>query len=147
LQTLSFLHRPHIFIIICGEFRNLKLSYLRCLFFFCLSLAPYRPCHMSTPMYHYQTYVLSQTGTLCNIKFNQTIFSTYITVFWDATPCSLVDAYWHFRGTYCLHLQCRKIFIYQSTLRHIPEDGNLHNHRHENLKSWDILMNGKLLID
>jgi hypothetical protein len=29
--------------------------------------------------------------------------SMKMTVFWDVTPCSLVDVYQHFRGACCLH--------------------------------------------
>jgi hypothetical protein len=84
-------------------------------------------------------------------------------VFWDMTPCtSCVNR--NFGGTYRLHLQGRKIHelkppahadssladfsslkmevIYSSetlvhidTWRHIPEDGILHSHRHDNLES------------
>jgi hypothetical protein len=32
-----------------------------------------------------------------------------ITVFWDVTPCSTVQVYWRFGGTYCLHLQRRRV--------------------------------------
>jgi hypothetical protein len=31
------------------------------------------------------------------------------TIFWDITRCSLLNANRRFRGTYCLHLQCRRI--------------------------------------
>lgn len=32
-----------------------------------------------------------------------------ITIIWDVMPCSLVDLYHHFEGTYCLHLQIRRV--------------------------------------
>jgi hypothetical protein len=32
-----------------------------------------------------------------------------ISIFWDITPCSLVKVNRHFGGTYCLHLQGRRI--------------------------------------
>jgi hypothetical protein len=40
------------------------------------------------------------------------------TVFWVVTPHSLIDTYKRFRGTYCLHLQDRKVShaAYYSTL-------------------------------
>jgi hypothetical protein len=34
-----------------------------------------------------------------------TAASMKMTVFWDVAPCSLVDVYRRFRGTYCLHHQ------------------------------------------
>jgi hypothetical protein len=34
---------------------------------------------------------------------------TKSTIFWDITPCSPLRVNWHFRGTYRLHLQRRKI--------------------------------------
>jgi hypothetical protein len=30
------------------------------------------------------------------------------TVFWVVNPCSLLEVYWCFRGTFCLYLQCRR---------------------------------------
>jgi hypothetical protein len=33
----------------------------------------------------------------------------WVTVFLDVTPCSLVDRYQCYEGTFCLHLQCRKV--------------------------------------
>jgi hypothetical protein len=29
------------------------------------------------------------------------------TIFWNVTPCIMVNMYWHFRGTYCPYLQRR----------------------------------------
>jgi hypothetical protein len=45
--------------------------------------------------------------------------------------------YWRLGGTHYLHLQGR--WINQYTRRQIPEDNTLHNHRHENLKSNNIV--------
>jgi hypothetical protein len=82
-------------------------------------------------------------------------------IFWDVTPCrSCVNR--RVGGTYRLHLQGRKIrerrtssladfftlkmeairssetsVHTRSTRRHIPEDGILHSHRRENLKSYN----------
>jgi hypothetical protein len=65
---------------------------------------------------------------------------------WVVAPCKLVRAYRRFRGLYCLHplialmmeaVQTSETLVnsYQSTRRYNPEDGNLHSHRRENLKS------------
>jgi hypothetical protein len=55
-------------------------------------------------------------------------------VFWDVAPCrSYVNR--RFGRTYRLHLQGRKIRE-RGGCSHIPEDGNLHSHRRENLKSY-----------
>jgi hypothetical protein len=45
--------------------------------------------------------------------------------FWDVTPCSLVEVYKRFGGTYCLHmllawLTLRSPDLYRTTQRHIP---------------------------
>jgi phosphoribosylamine--glycine ligase/phosphoribosylglycinamide formyltransferase/phosphoribosylformylglycinamidine cyclo-ligase len=31
-----------------------------------------------------------------------------VSIFWNVTPCRLVEVYWRFRGTYCLDLQGQK---------------------------------------
>jgi hypothetical protein len=59
-----------------------------------------------------------------------------ITVFSDVTPYSVVDLYQSFEGTCYLHIQGAwveaarssepSVNIYQTTRRHIVEDGNLH---------------------
>jgi hypothetical protein len=49
-----------------------------------------------------------------------TTASIPITVSWDVTPCSLVNKYQHFRGTFCPH--CRGRWVRQK----VP------------LKRWDI---------
>jgi hypothetical protein len=73
----------------------------------------------------------------------ETFSCNYIktTVFWDVTPCSLVD-HQCFGGTACLHLQDARrhssnlkmeiasssetmITSYQTAQHHIPEDSNL----------------------
>jgi hypothetical protein len=48
-------------------------------------------------------------------------------VFWDVTPCSLVDIERCFSET--------SVSIYQATQRNIPEDNHVHTRRRENLKS------------
>jgi hypothetical protein len=76
---------------------------------------------------------------------------------WDVAPCRSSGLNRHFEGTYRLHLQGRKILerrnsvsrwleaigssetsvhSIRSTRRHIPEDGILHSHRRENIKSY-----------
>jgi hypothetical protein len=47
------------------------------------------------------------------------------TIFWDITPCSPLSLNLRFGGT---------------TWRYIPEDGTLHNHRCENLKSYRLIL-------
>jgi hypothetical protein len=61
--------------------------------------------------------------------------------FWDVAPCrSCVNR--RFGGTYRLHLQTisySETSVHtRSTLRHIPEDGILHSHRRENVKSYTV---------
>jgi hypothetical protein len=73
--------------------------------------------------------------------------SLKMAVFWLVTPCRLVWVYQHFRDLYCLHQQGGAMMeraeasetsanSYQSTRRYNPEDGHLHTHRRENLKSY-----------
>jgi hypothetical protein len=50
--------------------------------------------------------------------------------FWVVAPCRLVSVYRRFRGLHCLHHQG------PCTRRHKLEEGHLHNHRRENLKSY-----------
>jgi hypothetical protein len=64
----------------------------------------------------------------------------------DVKPCRLVEVYRRFGGIYYLHLQSRivgqasseqgdtSVNVYQTTRRHIIEDGPLHSHRSENLE-------------
>jgi hypothetical protein len=47
------------------------------------------------------------------------------TVLWEMMPWSLVDIYWRFVGTCCLHLQGRKVDIWQTIQYQFPEDSNL----------------------
>jgi hypothetical protein len=82
------------------------------------------------------------------------------TIFWDIMPCSPLTVNRRFGGTYCLHLQGRKnklskkparkqeaticssetsVDFQRATRRHIPEDGTFHNHRCENLKSYNLI--------
>jgi hypothetical protein len=86
------------------------------------------------------------------------------TIFREITPCSLFSVNQSFGGTYLLHLQCHLLSRWflaqlifstlkmeaicssetsvdtpQNTRRYIPEDGSLHNHRCEDLKS-DVLL-------
>jgi hypothetical protein len=72
-----------------------------------------------------------------------------MTVFWYVAPCSLLEIDRRFRGAYCFHHQGDKIALmieavntsktlanlYETTRCNIPEDGNFHTRRHENLKS------------
>jgi hypothetical protein len=69
------------------------------------------------------------------------------TIFWDITASSSFSVNRRFGGTYRLHLQGRRnkfskkpsskeVDTQRTTRRYIPEDGTLHNHRCENLKSY-----------
>jgi hypothetical protein len=77
-------------------------------------------------------------------------------VFWDVTPCGSCKNR-RFRGTYLHLLQGEKKLadschpddkaicssemsvLTKTTRLYIPEDGNLHNYRRENLKSYKLL--------
>jgi hypothetical protein len=54
------------------------------------------------------------------------------TIFWGTTPCSPLKVNRRFEGTYRLHF-----------LGYIPDDGILHNHRCENLKSYIVFLYGE----
>jgi hypothetical protein len=66
-------------------------------------------------------------------------------VFWEVAPCSLVQIYRRFRGTYCLHHQGpddealntfeMSVLFYQTTRPNFPEESYLNSRRRENLKS------------
>jgi hypothetical protein len=70
-------------------------------------------------------------------------------VFWGVVPCKCSRLNRRFGGSYHLHLQGRKIRERRTSLtsiqsttftwHHTPEDGILHSHRRENLKSYRIL--------
>jgi hypothetical protein len=71
-------------------------------------------------------------------------FKVKTAVFWDVTPCSLVEVDQHFRGAYSLHLTLLMktvhtpetlVNFYQTTWCNIPEDSLLRTCHHENLKS------------
>jgi hypothetical protein len=67
-------------------------------------------------------------------------------VFWDVVPCRSFGLNRRFGGMYRLHLQNMEatrspetsVQSTRSTRRHIPEDGFLHSHRRENLKSYKM---------
>jgi hypothetical protein len=84
----------------------------------------------------------------CQISRSQISTLLKSTIFWDITLCSPLRVNRCFGRTYCLHLQARKINwarnqidSQRSTLRYIPEDGTLHNHRCENLKFYTLFQN------
>jgi hypothetical protein len=65
-----------------------------------------------------------------------TAVSTKMGVFWDVTPCSLVEVYQRFRGPCCLHHEDALMMeagwtsetlvnFYQTTRRNNPEDSHL----------------------
>jgi hypothetical protein len=95
-----------------------------------------------------------RTNTKCIL---QSIYQLKSTIYWDMTPCSPLNVNRRFGATYRLHLQGRRIsrarnqresrsqvdgsdmFEFQQTRqRYIPEDSTLHNHRCENLKSYNL---------
>jgi hypothetical protein len=59
-----------------------------------------------------------------------TAASMKVTVFWDVTPCSLVEVYRRFRGACCLHHQggCPEASVnfYQTIWRNTLEGSHLH---------------------
>jgi hypothetical protein len=64
--------------------------------------------------------------TISALVIRETNTAEDFSVFWDFTPCSVVDAHRGFRGMYCVILQMEL---------QIPEDSNHHSHHCENLKS------------
>jgi hypothetical protein len=63
-----------------------------------------------------------------------------IVVFWDVTPCTLVNRYQRFGGICCLHLQgdtegSSKVFdnMYQTTRRYILEECYIRNDRRDKI--------------
>jgi hypothetical protein len=65
--------------------------------------------------------------------------------FWDVVPCRSCEMNRRFGGTYRLHLQGRSVHFTGSRRHHIPEDGILHSHRCENLKSYKLIHVSALL--
>jgi hypothetical protein len=63
-----------------------------------------------------------------------------ITVFYDATPCSLVDHYQYFEGTSFETL----VTIYQTTRHHITKYSNLRGHHCENF-IYHLIMMGQIM--
>jgi hypothetical protein len=62
-----------------------------------------------------------------------------IAVSWVVALCSMVEAYWHFRGVRCLQHQgsCPEMSVdlYRTTWCTNPEDSHLHTCCHKNLRS------------
>jgi hypothetical protein len=111
--------------------------------------------------YHICRISLSVTEGTHHLRFAEENIYTFLknAVFWDVAPCSFCvnRRFW---GTYCLHFQGRKIrergtsvsswlqtelqaicssetsVHGRTTRRHILENGILHSHRRENLKSY-----------
>jgi len=67
---------------------------------------------------------------------------------WDVKSCTVIDIWWRFGTTCCLHLHgsstleiaptdysVTSIFLHQVTRCHIPEDHNLHIYCSDNLKT------------
>jgi hypothetical protein len=105
----------------------------------------------------------SSFGILKTREHNGNRFKKSI-IFWDITPCSPLSVNRHFGGTYHLHLQVQRnkfskkpaskqasrwqameaicssetsVNTERNARRYIPEDDTLHNHRCENLKSYE----------
>jgi hypothetical protein len=55
--------------------------------------------------------------------------------FWDVTPCSPVDNYLHFWGTYSLSVQGIKVFYFEDDGNRFPRNVNHQNTRHNILRS------------
>jgi hypothetical protein len=53
-------------------------------------------------------YFFEITFNIVRFEFLATVTSK-ITVFWDLTPCSLVDVYQNFAGTCCNHFQGERV--------------------------------------
>jgi hypothetical protein len=82
-----------------------------------------------------------------------------IAVFWDVTPCRLVDRYQRVRGNCGLHLQNTRVplfypegggnrflwNIYQTTRRHSPEYFNLNFKRRGNFKALTLSMRSSVV--
>jgi hypothetical protein len=67
-----------------------------------------------------------------NMRFEVlTVVNVKILVFWDVTPCSPVVVHRRFGRT--------SVNFFQTTRRHIPEDGTLYSHRCENLISNEVV--------
>jgi hypothetical protein len=50
------------------------------------------------------------TGNNENMLWLHKYFQKKSTIFWDVTPCSLVEVYPHFGGIYRLHIQGQMVF-------------------------------------
>jgi hypothetical protein len=129
-------------------------------------------CPLSFLSFHHNVYWLPVWWTKKVFRREAKLTSAYFghlhiynAVFWDVSPCRFC-VYRRFGGTYRLHLQGRKIrergtsvshvahaicssetSIYtKSTRRHIPEDGILHTHNRENLKSYMVIFSAPFLL-
>jgi hypothetical protein len=114
--------------------------------------------------FYIQVYTdVCQLFLLTNLYFCQPVQKKKSSIFWDVVPYSRVKVNQRFRRTFHLHFQGRKISqrrnqyeagtkqrmkakyssetsvdFQGNTMRYIPEDRTLYNHRCENLKSYDI---------
>jgi hypothetical protein len=76
-----------------------------------------------------------------------------VDISWGISQCSLCVSR-RFGGAYNLHLQSKDSAEQETSVQHVPtrryvpEDGNIHNYRRENLKSYNsvIVINLKYLL-
>jgi hypothetical protein len=70
-----------------------------------------------------------------------------MTVFWDVSPCSLVETYQRFRCVYRFHHRPEtSVNSYENTQRNIPEVSHLHTRFRDNLKSQLVNLYGEATL-
>jgi hypothetical protein len=71
-----------------------------------------------------------------------------ISIFWDATPCSMIESYRRFEWTCCLYLQCRRVVFLRRILSDIGgemcEIWGSHNDEYED--KCDAMQSGRCLV-
>jgi hypothetical protein len=79
--------------------------------------------------------------------------NTNSAIVWIVAPCSVIEVYRRFRGSYYLHhrpddggTSISEISenVYQTTRRNNPEDSHVHNLRRENLKYHELKYVGSI---
>jgi hypothetical protein len=92
------------------------------------------------PQFGHMLLTLIFNCNIIHLSHLQIIIILKITVLWNLTSCSLINVYWCYGRTCCLHLQdwrfLRNISNHLlTTWRHIPEDSEFYSHCHEHLSS------------